>query len=327
MTKIIETSVADKIIVGRVEPFIYAFSTKDAPNALKVGDTYRLVAKRLEEWGKFFPDLIKEYEHSAQLDDDRIFRDFAVHTYLQDEKKRMRLNPKDIDNPYYSREFFKNATKIDLDEAITAIKESAAKNDGRYKFYTSDRLPETFTYKRGTQDYPPRPNQDKTIEAFGKAVKDGHANLLMYAVMRFGKSFTAMCCAIHDEMDSKIVVILSAKADVQAEWKQTVESHEKFLEFDFLNKDDLDKSNSIITKKLAEDKRVVVFLTLQDLQGDNLKERHEELFSKKLDLLIIDETHYGARAEEYGKVLKNLGLKKNDIILQKNRYHFNPYPT
>ena len=31
MTKLIETSVADQIIVGRVEPFIYAFSTKDAP--------------------------------------------------------------------------------------------------------------------------------------------------------------------------------------------------------------------------------------------------------------------------------------------------------
>tara|TARA_B110000037_G_scaffold55634_1_gene68085 strand:- start:438 stop:4355 length:3918 start_codon:yes stop_codon:yes gene_type:complete len=313
MTKIIETSVADHIIVGRVEPFIYAFSTKDAPKALKVGDTYRPVAKRLEEWRDKFSDLKKEYEHSAQLDDDRIFRDFAVHTYLQDEKKRMRLNPEDIDNPYYSREFFKNATKIDLDEAIASIKESASKNDGRYKFYTSDRLPETFTYERGSSIYAPRPNQEKTISAFGDAVKKGHTNLLMYAVMRFGKSFTAMCCAIHDEMDSKIVVILSAKADVQAEWKQTVETHKKFLEFDFLNKDDLDKSNSIIAKKLAEDKRVVVFLTLQDLQGDNLKERHEELFSKKLDLLIIDETHYGARAEEYGKVLKNLGLKKNEI--------------
>tara|TARA_B100001059_G_C17836263_1_gene588361 strand:- start:595 stop:4509 length:3915 start_codon:yes stop_codon:yes gene_type:complete len=314
MTKIIETSVADNIIVGRVEPFIYAFSTKDAPKALKVGDTYRPVAKRLEEWRDKFSDLKKEYEHSARLDDDRIFRDFAVHTYLLDEKKRMRLNPKDIDNLYYSREFFKNATKIDLDEAIASIKESASKNDGRYKFYTSDRLPETFTYERGSSTYAPRPNQRKTISAFGDAVKKGHTNLLMYAVMRFGKSFTAMCCAIHDELDSKIVVILSAKADVQAEWKQTVETHKKFLEFDFLNKDDLDKSNSIIAKKLAEDKRVVVFLTLQDLQGDNLKERHEELFSKKLDLLIIDETHYGARAEEYGKVLKNLGLKKNEIV-------------
>jgi hypothetical protein len=314
MTKIIDTSVADNIIVGRVEPFIYAFSTKAAPKALKIGDTYRLVSKRLEEWGKFFPDYIKEYEHSAQLDDDRIFRDFAVHAYLIEEKKRIRLSPEDIDNPYYSREFFKNATKTDLDEAIASIKASAAENDGRYKFYTSKRLPETFIYKRGSgPHYEPRPNQQKTISAFGNAVKNGHTNLLMYAVMRFGKSFTAMCCAIHDEMDSKIVVILSAKADVQAEWKQTVETHEKFLEFDFLNKDDLHKSNTIIAEKLAKNKRVVVFLTLQDLQGDILKDRHKELFSKKLDLLIIDETHYGARAEEYGKVLKNLGLKKNEI--------------
>ena len=38
--------------------------------------------------------------------------------------------------------------------------------------------------------------------------------------MRFGKSFTAMMCA--KEMKAKLVVIVSAKADVKIEWK-TVE--------------------------------------------------------------------------------------------------------
>ena len=38
--------------------------------------------------------------------------------------------------------------------------------------------------------------------------------------MRFGKSFTSMCCAI--EMSAKVVLVLSAKADVKEEWKMTV---------------------------------------------------------------------------------------------------------
>ena len=50
--KKIDTAAADRIIVGRLEPHIYAFSTRDAPNALKVGDTYRSVFTRLKEWKK-----------------------------------------------------------------------------------------------------------------------------------------------------------------------------------------------------------------------------------------------------------------------------------
>ena len=51
--------------------------------------------------------------------------------------------------------------------------------------------------------------------------------------------------------------------------------------------------------------RVAVFLTLQDLQGDLIKGRHKDIFKNKIDLLIVDETHFGARADSYGKVLEN----------------------
>lgn len=313
-----DTTVTDKIIIGRVLPHIYAFSTTAAKDALKVGDTYRPVYKRLEEWGLHYPAIKKEYEHSARLDDERIFRDFEVHKYLINEKKRTQLQPKDIDGKHYSREFFKNASQNDLDEAIAAIKLSAINNDGKYKFYTSERLPETFTYERGTLDFPLRPNQDETVRKFSAAIAKGYTNLLMYAVMRFGKSYTALCCAIEKDFNAKLVVVLSAKADVEAEWKQTVETHVKFLEFDFLNKESLDEKKSIITEKLSSGRKLVVFLTLQDLQGADIKIRHEDLFINNLDLLIIDETHFGARAAEYGKVLNNLGLNKSEIELELN---------
>lgn len=89
----IDTTLLDGLIVGRVEPHIYAFSTETVPNYLKVGDTTRGVLIRLDEWKKIFPNLVQQYEHSAQIDEETIFRDFAVHTYLEQEKGRTRLLP------------------------------------------------------------------------------------------------------------------------------------------------------------------------------------------------------------------------------------------
>ena len=94
----IDTTILDNMIVGRVEPHIYAFSTETVPNYLKVGDTSRGVRVRLEEWRKIFPNLIPKYEHSAQIDDETIFRDFSVHTFLEREKGRVRLQPNTFDN-------------------------------------------------------------------------------------------------------------------------------------------------------------------------------------------------------------------------------------
>lgn len=53
------------LIVGRIEPHIYAFSTNTIPNCLKIGDTYRPVSVRLNEWKKHFPDLKEEYKGKA----------------------------------------------------------------------------------------------------------------------------------------------------------------------------------------------------------------------------------------------------------------------
>lgn len=46
-----------ELITGRVKPHIYAFTTNTIPNYLKVGDTYRALAVRLNEWRRHFPDL------------------------------------------------------------------------------------------------------------------------------------------------------------------------------------------------------------------------------------------------------------------------------
>lgn len=308
----IDTTILDNLIVGRVEPYIYAFSTETIPNYLKVGDTSRSVRVRLDEWRKIFPNLIQQYEHSAQIDADTIFRDYAIHSFLEQEKQRLRLQPHTIKNlPYYSREFFKDATAEDVEEAIKDIIQSAQDKSGKYPLYSLDRLPRTFTYER-VEDFAPRDNQQEAIDNFKTAVEAGRTNLLLYAVMRFGKSFTSMCCA--REIKARFVVIVSAKADVKEEWKKTVESHKYFEDYHFLDSEALKRSESIVTNTLVDsNKKVALFLTLQDLQGDNIKEKHKEVFDRLIDLLIIDETHFGARGESYGKVLQSQQLSKSEI--------------
>lgn len=301
-----DSSVIDKYIVGRVEPHIYAFTTGTVPNYLKVGDTYRPIEQRLNEWRKHFPDLEKAFSAISKVEENVYFRDFAIHSYLERDKNLHRLMPADIDRlPYYSNEFFEHASEKDVVEAVEDIKTDFAENKGKYQFYTFDErpTPKTFTYKRGDVPYKLRPNQAATVINFSKAVRKGRTNLLMYAVMRFGKTFTALSCALSDKRYKSILVV-SGKADVKNEWKKTVESIKNFENFCFIDTDTLARDADAIKGCLQNKQRAVVFLTLQDLRGEDIKMRHVDIFNRIWDMLIIDETHYGARAEEYGKVLR-----------------------
>lgn len=302
-----DLSILDSLITGRVEPHIYAFTTNTIPNCLKVGDTYRPVSKRLNEWRDHFPNLEKKFEGSAKITDDVYFRDFAVHQFLETDRDRTRLQSEELPaGIYYSKEFFKAATVDDVREAIEDINEDYREKAGKYHYYdATTQLPTTEKYA-STGMWFPRPNQQATIDAFKQAVNNGRTHLLMYAVMRFGKSFTSMCCA--KEMGAKLVVVVSAKADVRDEWRKTVESAENFRnDYEFFSSADLENNYSIITDTLdhpTNPKKVVVFLTLQDLQGENIKDKHTQIFGRKIDLLLVDETHFGARAEKYGAVLR-----------------------
>lgn len=300
----------DALIVGRVKPHIYAFTTNTIPNYLKVGDTYRPVIVRLREWMQHFPNLHKEYENVASINDDIFFRDYSVHQYLENDLGRPRLTHTEFPDVYFSNEFFKDVLIEHIDAAITDIQDNYAKNTGKYKYYDANsQLPETFTYA-STGEWKMRPNQEDTVKRFVAAVDSGHTNLLMYAVMRFGKSFTSLCCV--KAKGYKVVLVVSAKADVREEWKKTVQSADNFnKDYVFISSEELLRDEDIITNTLNGGKGAVIFLTLQDLQGDEIKEKHKDVFDNKIDLLIVDETHYGARAESYGKILRATSYEKD----------------
>ena len=311
----IDTIEIDSIIHGKIEPHIYAFQTGTIPNYLKVGDTYRPVAMRLDEWRRpnFFPDLIPvEKTWSARLDETAYFRDFEVHQFLMREKHRERLTPALFPNAYFSKEFFKDAIPLDVDEAVEDIESAYKTHSAKYSVYNlEEKHSQEYHYERNAS-YPLRPNQEATVKRFIEAKNKGYKKMLMYAVMRFGKSFTSMECAL--KADAKFVLIVSGKADVKEEWKKTVESHVDFKDYVFLTKADLEKNQNIITETLSQHNspnRVVVFVTLQDLQGDKIKKKHREIFSSKIDLLIVDETHFAARSDKLGAVIEKKSAETN----------------
>lgn len=312
--------ILDNLIIGRVEPHIYAFTTETIPNYLKVGDTYRPVYERIEEWKKKYPNLMKkdDWEWQASVGEKEkksYFRDISVHKYLESDKNKHRLEKTEISKDvYFSNEFFKNTKVKDVYDAIKDIGKNFKNNTFKYDFYKFDgdtRLRQEEHYKRSDKIWELRNNQKDVVDNFTKAIKNGRNNLLMYAVMRFGKSFTSLCCVKkYKEMFNKksvFVVVVSAKADIKDEWKQNVEVPLNFEDFVFLDSNNLAQDKNIIKKTLNKNINVVCFLTLQDLQGDNIKNKHKELFleSSNIDILLIDETHFGARAEAYGKVLEN----------------------
>lgn len=306
--KNINTQILDNLIIGRVEPHIYAFSTNTIPNYLKIGDTYRPVKIRLKEWENKYPNLIKQFEDSAKINNDIYFRDYSVHQYLEKDLGKKRLKEKDLQsNTYFSKEFFYDTKISNVIDAITDIKNNYNRTN-KYDYYSaSNNLPQTFHYKRG-DNWILRPNQREAVDNFLKAINNKRTNLLMYAVMRFGKSFTSLCCAL--EMGAKLILIVSAKADVKDEWKLTVEGAGNFKKFVFLDSKDLNSNENAIKEEINNGNIVTIFLTLQDLQGKEIKEKHKEIFNSDIDLLIVDETHFGARAESYGAVLKN---KKQEL--------------
>ena len=271
----------DNLIFGRVTPHIYAFQTGAIPNYLKVGDTYRPISVRLNEWKQKFPDLIKKYEHEATVSDNVYFRDYAVHDYLENSLGKKRLEPEDLstNNVYYSREFFKDVNTSELDEAINDICEQYKLKNSTYAYYDSNkRLPVTVHYERGV-NWTLRPNQREAVDNFINAVNLGRTNLLMYAVMRFGKSFTSLACA--KAINAKTVLIVSAKADVREEWKKNVEQPGNFEGYNFLSSKELLENDNAISDIHAKNETAVIFLTLQDLQGTEIKAKHAQVFENK----------------------------------------------
>lgn len=306
-------AIIDKYLVGRIYPQIYAFMTGSIPDYLKVGDTYRGVDVRLDEWRKVYGNLAEVLRRPALLNENTIFRDYAIHKYLERELRKHRLTREEISpDLYFSSEFFRDTTAADVDSAIEDIRDNYPRHNGKYDYYTTDHLPQEDIPERDEECLTLRKNQADAVKRFKKALKLGRDKLLMYAVMRFGKTFTSLCCA--KAMSAKKVLILTAKVDVMREWRNTVLRTKNFEGYDhFITSRQMRRNQSIIHDLTKNGENVVAFLSLQDLAGKTVKAKHKQVIDTKWDLVIIDETHFGARAASYGEIVGSISNSKDNV--------------
>ena len=350
--------IEDGILNHYIEPRIYCFTADEVDaviqpkTALKVGDTDRSVAVRISEWNKRFPGLHHINDWPAVISgcgdglDGKAFRDYTVHRVLESSRfNKIRLQEKDfgeenLANKRYSHEFFFDTTDKEVEEAIEYIHELVRKS--RYdiisKLQEGKKRKSVYIeplHKKHLK-FKARKLQEDTIKNFKDRYKAGDREMLMYAVMRFGKTYTACRCA--QELGGKFTVIVSAKADVKGEWLAAMNPYEEFKNYDMYltsgdgslygmlqgigkskrgkkKKDVVEETESI--KKYDNldeyldanpEKHVVLFITLQDLnryvngtKSDSGMKYFDCFIKRNVDLLIIDEAHYGPQGKEYGK--------------------------
>ena len=228
----------DGVFVGRTNPSIYCFSTKNVDGCLKVGDTFRPVYVRMNEWQKVFGEKgfthDKKWEWSA-VENNWVFRDYTVHKYLKNMGKKRLSNKKKYEKYFtpispsytldetYSNEFFVDTTPEDVNSAVIKIKKDIRSN--------IDKLRDSLKpYKKEIEEpakffYDERKLQKDAIDNFRKRITSDNPSkdYLIYAVMRFGKTYTAIRCLqefYKEKKDdcSKFSLITTAKPEVKDEW-------------------------------------------------------------------------------------------------------------
>ncbi len=150
-----------------------------------------------------------------------------------------------------------------------------------------------------------RPEQEaavnKTVhyfKSFEREDKNLTPHFLWNAKMRFGKTFASYQLA--KRMEWKKILILTFKPAVRSSWRNDLQSHIDFQGWQFVSKDEDDKSHNDINR----DRPFVYFASFQDILGKDIitgikpKKGNEWIFALNWDCVIFDEYHFGAWREK-----------------------------
>lgn len=211
-----------------------------------------------------------ELVESAMRKDGSAFTDHAIHRYLRN---------KGFHN--LDGEWFKCSVS-DVKAAIIAIRDGIENEDNR------------------TLDFSMRPEQEAAVnktmayfKSFTKENPEKTPHFLWNAKMRFGKTFATYQLA--KRMGWKQILILTFKPAVHNAWRDDLQSHIDFKEWQFISRDTLSfESND-------SNRPIVCFGSFQDYMGKNnvggIKAKNEWVHNMHWDCVIFDEYHYGAWRE------------------------------
>ena len=348
-------------------PTIYAFGVDKVKNAIKVGYTDQHPEKRIQQWKDVYePHGMKvtsigfwSADEFTAAGERVFFWDHAVHKKITDKgfanvkeetffKNFSDMTEEELATVHYSKEFFdeykrllngelsfdereKLSDKL-IEDIIVQMKLNIKNGTQDFKIFSYETKQEASKEWGSPQTYNNTKLQEEAINNGVAAIKKDAKNILMAAVMRFGKTHAAY--EIVKKAKLKRVIVTSAKADVRAAWRDDVNHKHFYKDFVFIEvinqyKWDVtvydETAGKLMTHHLPvhkdmlknyEDKTIIFFFTLHDLGGNvkQMKAKHIGLFDEEFDMLIVDETHYGSHANTFGKVT-GLGYEMEDEVV------------
>ena len=212
------------------------------------------------------------------------------------------LESKGVKRPNPSKEWF----EITLEQAKFALKafeESSGDFDDIQRIY----------------DFPMRREQqvavDKAYDCFKKEEKlrnlrnkksEKPCDFLWNAKMRFGKTFSAY--QLMKKSNWNKVLVITYRPAVKKSWRDDLNTHKDFKDYTFLSGDDINSLN--------ENDKNVVFMSFQDLlkSKENMKNKHEIVFSLDWDCIIIDEFHYGTSTDNAKGLIDGYNEEEKEIL-------------
>ena len=302
----------ENIIDSYGSSYAYEFDIK-LPNgkvAGKVGDT-NAPLRRQAEWAKVYKDWFDvhfSYKGTTDIDKDTFFRDYAIHAYGKQHLGWKQVPRTDFPaGEHYTQEAYYGANAQNVAEAIKQLRSDIRSGKATVNLY--HRKSDEANTDVPSEPFTPRANQQVCIDNIINAYHNGRHHLLCAAHPRFGKSFTALY-ALDKIGEINFVMVVSAVADAHDEWKDTVSLPNFRGNWIFLDAKRLaEGTGHDITDAINASKKVVLFCTLQDIEGNEKKTKHEEIykFASHNSFLIVDETHNGGRGITFSKKIKQLG--------------------
>lgn len=285
----------DDLLFSKVEqhPMIYAYEhvgVAEHEGLIKVGYTTRAVEERVREQNLTACTRYKILgQWSAMRNDGTSFTDKnAVHPILRKAH---------ISNP--EGEWF----RCSLEDVERAVRSAQAGS---------------LTMLQRTLHFGMRPEQQRTVESTAAYFRNFMADpdnqgltphFLWNAKMRFGKTFTTYQLAL--KMGWTKLLVLTFKPAVKTAWRDDLETHVDFEEWQFCEKQDNREFGYV-----DEHKPFVCFASFQDVLGRNdaggIKVTNEWLQTVDWDCIVLDEYHYGA----WGKHAKEFYNAKDPALVR-----------